>query len=322
MNLLITRHDKIGDFITSLPTFYVAKKNLPDTKIIALVSKINFELAQNMDFIDDVILYEDDIFILAKKIREKKIDVSISCFTDTKLALALLLAGVKKRFAPATKVAQIFSNHRIKQRRSQVKMREFEYNLELLKAFKNDVDVNFEKPLLKITDDEKVNELTKFKNEFDLKEDYKYVAFHPGYGGSSDGNLSIDDYIRLAKKVSQINNIKVVFTFGPDDGITKEYIQKHIDFDVIIYESKSSLLNFCKLLSNFEIFVSTSTGPMHLAGSVNIKTISFFGESLFASAARWATISDEKLQNNYSIPANYDKTLYNKIENRLLEVTQ
>ena len=320
MNLLITRHDKIGDFITSLPTFYVAKKNFPEAKIIALVSKINYELAQSMDFIDEVILYDDDPWRLAKKIRAKKIDVSISCFTDTNLALALFFARVRLRFAPATKLAQIFSNKRIKQRRSQVKMREFEYNLELLKAYAPDVDCHFKKPLLKIPVQDKQSQLELFKKENNITLEHKYVAFHPGYGGSSDGNLLLDDYIKLAKKANEQKSVKVVFTFGPDDGKTKEYIQNNIDFDAVIYESKSSLLDFCKLLSSFELFVSTSTGPMHLAGAVNIKTISFFGDSLFASAARWATISEETNQNNYSIPQNYDKQLYKKIEDKLVEV--
>ena len=54
--------------------------------------------------------------------------MSISAFTDKKVALALFLAGVKKRIAPATKFAQIFSNIRVKQRRSRVEKREIEYN--------------------------------------------------------------------------------------------------------------------------------------------------------------------------------------------------
>ena len=320
MNLLITRHDKIGDFITSLPTFYAAKKNFPEAKIIALVSKINYELAQSMPFIDEVIEYEDDVCALRTKFIEAKIDVSISCFTDTKLALALLLAGVKKRIAPATKLAQVFSNVRIKQRRSQVKMREFEYNLELLKALDGSINTSFEKPLLSFDEASTQTVLKNFEKENNLNHSYKFVAFHAGFGGSSDGNFSLDDYINLARTASQVKNVKVVFTFGPDDGATKEYIQNNIDFDVIIYDSNLSLVDFCKLLASFELFVSTSTGPMHLAGAVNTKTLSFFGDSLFASAKRWATISDESLQNNYSVPANYSQELYSTIEKKLIEV--
>jgi len=165
VNILITRHDKIGDFVLTLPTYQVAKNQIPNSKIIALVSKVNYELASSMDFIDDVILYDEDLFTLVKRIREKDIDVSISAFTDTKLAFALLLAGVRKRYAPATKIAQIFSNNRVKQRRSQVKMTEAEYNLDLLKAFYSDLDLKYDKPLLKFSKNDIENILLKFKIE-------------------------------------------------------------------------------------------------------------------------------------------------------------
>ena len=59
MNLLITRHDKIGDFIVTLPLFKAIKEQYPKTKLTALVSKVNFEF-KNINFIDDVILYDKD----------------------------------------------------------------------------------------------------------------------------------------------------------------------------------------------------------------------------------------------------------------------
>ena len=68
------------------------------------------------------------------------------------------------------------------------------------------------------------------------------------------------------------------------------------------------------------MFVSTSTGPMHLAGASNSQTLSFFGDSLFASSKRWATVSDEKYQNNFMINKNYTKEQYLQIENRLKEI--
>lgn len=320
MNLLISRHDKIGDFVLSLPTFQVAKSQIPNVKIIALVSKVNYELASNMEFIDEVILYDENLFTLIKRIKDKNIDVSISAFTDTKLAIALFLAGVKKRYAPATKIAQIFSNYRIKQRRSQVKKTEAEYNLDLLKAYSPNMNTNFNKPLFTFKEEEKRNILESFKNEYNLESDYKYIALHPGFGGSSDGNLTLDDYLNLARSVSSNNEVKIVFTFGPDDKKSKEYIKKNIDFEAILLDSKLSLIDFCKLLSSFDVFISTSTGPMHLAGAVNIKTISFFGDSLFASAKRWATISQKEKQNNFTVPLDYNIEIYHNIENRLKEI--
>ena len=59
---------------------------------------------------------------------------------------------------------------------------------------------------------------------------------------------------------------------------------------------------------------------MHLAGATNTKTLSFFGDSLFASSKRWATISNEENQNNFMLNADYTKEDYLKIENRLKEI--
>ena len=78
MNILITRHDKIGDFVTSLPLYYVVKKANPDSTIYALVSKVNIDLAKKIDFIDEVILYDKDHFWQTlKAIKNANINISI-----------------------------------------------------------------------------------------------------------------------------------------------------------------------------------------------------------------------------------------------------
>ncbi len=86
MNLLITRHDKIGDFVVTLPLFKAIKEQYSEVKLTALVSKINFEFAKNLDFIDEVILYDkNDLDRTLQEIKSKNFDASISCFIDTSL---------------------------------------------------------------------------------------------------------------------------------------------------------------------------------------------------------------------------------------------
>jgi len=303
MNLLITRHDKIGDFILTLPLFKAIKEQYPQIKLTALVSKVNFKFAQKIEFIDDVILYnKENLSSTIYEIKSRKFDASISAFIDMELGKMLFKCGIKKRVAPATKIAQLFFNKRVKQRRSKVEKTEWQYNLDLgLKLFP-DLKLIFSTPLIKL----------------DTKKEKK-VIFHPGFGGSSDGNLSLDDYINLARSI-QNSSYDVIFTFGPDDGASKEYIKKHLNFDAQILDSKMSLYDFTLFLSSCYLFVSTSTGPMHLAGAVNTKTLSFFGDSLFASDKRWGTISDKKNQNNFLVPNNYSKSLYLKIEKQLQDI--
>ncbi len=149
MNLLITRHDKIGDFVVTLPLFKAIKEQYPNTKLTALVGKINFDFAKKIPFIDDVILFDkENLDTTLKQIKEKRFDASISCFIDTTLGKLLFKSAIKIRVAPATKIAQIFFNKRIKQRRSKVEKTEWQYNLDLAKLLFPNIKLDFTKPLL------------------------------------------------------------------------------------------------------------------------------------------------------------------------------
>ena len=308
MNILITRHDKIGDFVTMLPVCKVLKEQT-NHKIVMLVAPINVALAKELDFIDEVIEYTEDSKALLETIKSYKFDVSISGYIDTTLGKTLWKSKIPKRIAPATKIAQIFFNKRVKQRRSEVKMREFEYNLQLLKAFDEKLILDFEPPLLNISNIYSKAEVG--------EEDKEFIIFHTGFGGSSDGNLSLDDYLKLAKKASK--QINIVFSFGPDDVASKKYIEKNLDFKATVRDDFKNLVEFTHFIATSKLFISTSTGPMHLAGLTNTPTLSFFGANLFASAKRWGTISEEKLQHNFSVEANYRLEVYEEIERVLME---
>ena len=302
--ILITRHDKIGDFITALPMAKVLKEQT-NCKIVFLVSHINVELAKSFDFIDEVIEYSEDSFTLLNRLSKIKADVSISGYIDMHLGLCLWLAKIPIRIAPSTKIAQIFFNKKVKQRRSEVKKTEWEYNLDLVKVYDSSLVLEFQKPLLNI---EKTRE--------------NLVIFHIGFGGSSEGNLSFVDYLKLGKLVcdNTTTDMKVVYTFGPDDDEAKEFIKNNLYFDAIIKDNFPTLVDFTKYIASSKLFVSTSTGPMHLAGLTNTPTISFFGSNLFSSSKRWATISDTNLQRNFEVPLDYDEQFYEKIKKEILTI--
>ncbi len=306
MNILVVRTDKLGDFITALPAIYVLKKYNPQNKIVACVAPLNKELAEACEFIDEVIVDtpQNPLFELVQKIKQHKIDASVTFFSNTRVALAQFLAGIKIRIAPATKIAQIFYNRRIKQKRSQVKMAEYEYNLELSKVLFTDIDLQYPKPLLKFDNTKSIYRDFCKKNGIEKE----IVAFHVGFGGSSDANWNLDEYEVLIREVLKIEKYQVVLTFGPDEKeLCKEMQQRLVNSSAVFYISENGLVNFAKLIANFKLFVSTSTGTYHLASLVGCATMTFFADSLFASASRWKSVGDEKLQKHYMLPGDTQK---------------
>lgn len=301
MRILVVRTDKLGDFITALPTLYILKNYNPNNKIVALVAPLNRELALACEFIDEVIVDDgkSSVIELANRLKSAKIDASITLFSNTRVALAQFLARIPKRIAPATKIAQIFYTDRIRQRRSEVKMAEFEYNIELAKALFNELKVEYPKPLLSFKDAAAL--YAAFCREYSVQKEV--VAFHVGFGGSSDANWSLDEYVVLIQEVLACEKFTVVLTFGPDEQELCETMRAKLqDKNVIFYISKSGILNFAKLISNFRLFVSTSTGTYHLASLVGCPTVTFFADSLFASSKRWKGVGDEALQQHFMIP--------------------
>jgi len=304
LKILVVRTDKLGDFITALPAMKVLKQYNPQNRIVACVAPLNHELALACGFIDEVVV--DDgcgMWEFVKKLRNVRADSSITLFSNTRVAIAQFLAFIPLRIAPATKIAQIFYNHRVKQRRSEVKMAEFEYNLQLTKELFSDIDLNYEKPLLDFGEVRKEG-----------------VCFHVGFGGSSDANWSLDEYVELIDET--LKNHKVTLTFGPDEfELMQTMKQKLQGREIEFYLSKDGLVEFAKYLTKFKLFVSTSTGTYHLASLVGTPTMTFFADTLFASAKRWKSIGDERLQKHFMIPHAKDEKqkLFDEVKKELAD---
>ena len=301
MNILVVRTDKLGDFVTALPSMYVLKQYNPQNRMIACISPINEALAKSCEFIDEVIVDDpkSSIFELIKKLKNAKIDASITLFSNTRVAFAQFMLRIPQRIAPATKIAQIFYTDRVKQKRSEVKMTEFEYNIELTKTLFSEINLEYKKPLLEFEDARKVYDVFCANN--DISKDV--VAFHVGFGGSSDANWNLDEYAILIREVLKQGKYQVVLTFGPDEKELYEEMQDRLKGeDIVFYLSLDGLIYFAKLISNFKLFVSTSTGTYHLASLVGCPTMTFFGDSLFASSKRWKAVGDERLQKHFMLP--------------------
>lgn len=321
MNILVVRTDKLGDFITALPAIYVLKNYNPNNRVVVCVAPLNRALAEACDFIDEVIVDDGKNFWeLVVKLKKAEIDASVTLFSNTRMALAQFLARIPKRIAPATKIAQIFYNKRVVQRRSRVEMAEFEYNLELTKALFSDISLEYKKPLLSFSDSEQIYRV--FRANHDIQK-YEVIAFHVGFGGSSDANWSLDEYEILIREIVKQNRYQVILTFGPDEKELYEQMQSRLyDVDIIFYLSLDGLVYFAKLVSNFKLFISTSTGTYHVASLVGTPTMTFFADNLFASAKRWKSIGDENLQKHFMIPQDTLKRaeLFEEVKRELLEL--
>jgi len=296
-NILIVRNDKIGDFTLILPAVASLKKNIPNSKIVCLVSKNVEDLAQQCEFIDEVIV-DKKIKDLYLSLKEYKFDMAISFFSTFRIGYLLKKLNIPLRLAPKTKLAQIFYNHKFYQKRSKSKKPEYEYNIDLVyEAFRIMNISNIEEmslgPYLTYDYEVVAKNRIDFVNEYNLNPDKKIIFLHPGTGGSSKG-LSLDDFGNICRGLRNFDD----YNFLVHCSIEEEQIAKNlkisVDSEVTIrvIEPKKSILHMIKNISVCDIFIAGSTGPLHVAGALNKRTIGFYPKKKSSTSLRWETINN------------------------------
>jgi ADP-heptose:LPS heptosyltransferase len=305
--ILIIRNDKLGDFMLAWPAFALIKNTFPESTVIALVPEYTRPMAEFCPWIDQVIcdISRKNPFLdgikLAPMIRRQAPDVSISLFSEFRTAFALWLARVPVRIAPATKISQIFHNVRIPQRRSESLKPEYEYNLDLAQHFISLLGKQAvrtcQPPYLKIDINETEQRKSDYLSKHNLDQLTRLIIIHPGTGGSAT-NLSLEQFASLARSISTEQKCHFIITAGPDEAeIANSLGAMMSDLSHTVHVSRDGLVAFSHFITLADLFISGSTGPLHIAGATNTPTMAFYPYKKSATSLRWQTLntSDNRL---------------------------
>lgn len=300
--ILVVRNDKIGDFMLAWPSFAMLKASLPDCHITALVPNYTVALANLCPWIDSVLVDPTEKSDkakqseLVKQIRAEQFDASINLFSTTYNAKLVWKGKIPYRLAPATKLAQIFYNKRIKQKRSQSAKPEFEYNLDLIRAFLTDNNVKVVEPsapYLSFSDQQLVEQKAKLAQQLSLNSDKPWVYVHAGSGGSAN-NLSLQQYTQLVCGLE--GDFEVVLTAGPGEEQKAAELQKLMaesGRSAVLYDKNDGLVDFSCSIACADMFIAGSTGPLHIAAAIDVPTVGFFPSKRSATPLRWKPINSE-----------------------------
>jgi ADP-heptose:LPS heptosyltransferase len=310
--ILVIRNDKLGDFMLAWPALALLKAQYPGSIISALVPDYTRPVAEMCPWIDELLIepgrasFIKNIFLLSNLIKQQKFDCSISLFSQTTTSLALWLARVPKRYGPASKLAQIFLNRRLVQRRSKSLKPEFEYNLDLARyviADNGDTHVQVPKPPF-LTIDRTITEKRKqaFLADNKIRNTARLVAIHPGSGGSA-GNLTLEQYSTITHTLYNCEEVFFIITAGPEEYELASRLSALMEgIEHIIYHSTKGLGEFSAFLSICDMFISGSTGVLHIAGAMDIPTAAFYTNRRSATSLRWQTLNREENRLSFSPP--------------------
>lgn len=299
-NILVIRNDKLGDFLQAWPAFAMLKKSNPELKLTALVPPYTAPLAHICPDLDDIILDsrendKADFQRLVKEIKGRHFDGMISFVSTVHNAKLAWKCGIPYRLAPATKLIQFLYNHRVTQRRSRSEKAEFEYNQDLVRAFLQKQHIQAlepQPPYLQFAQSAVENQRVFLAQTLGLDSTKKWIFVHSGSGGSAT-NLSLAQYALLIQGILSEFDCQIVLTAGPNESARARELTALVNRDeVVVYDKNDGLVDFAQSIACADLFIAGSTGPLHLAGALNIPTIGFYPSRRSALPIRWKPINE------------------------------
>ncbi len=308
--ILVVRNDKLGDFMLAWPALAVLGRSLPDSEIHVLINPVNQALAGLCPDIAEAIPDPGagagiaKQFALARRLRAQRYDAVITLFSTLRAGWILTLARIPYRLAPATKIAQVFYHARLTQRRSQSAKPEYAYNQDLVLRFLQDAGIahiRMPSPPYLAFEPAACEQLRQaFCRRNGIAPDRRLVFLHPGSGGSAN-NLDPEQYGRLGRALKSARGHHIVVTAGPGELELATMLAGRLgDIPHTVYHSTEGLERFARHIAFSDLFISGSTGPLHIAGALNRNTAAFYPRRRSSTALRWQTINEADRRLSFS----------------------
>ncbi len=301
--ILIVRPDRIGDVVLSTPIPREIKRAFPQSFIAVMVGNYTKDIYQNNPYIDSIIIYDEKQLSLNYifEIKRYNFTHAFMLLPTEKINWILFFSGINKRIGVGHKFYQFITNTKSVYRRKYNPPRhEADYCLDMVR--KLGIKTESIEPEIHLTEDEigKVNI---------LKDSYcpfgEVLIGVNTTSGISAPNWRPIEYKKLIEKLLALERFKIAVT----DNNPPEEIRK---IEKVLYPNignslRESMLTFAAL----NLLVSNSTGPMHIASALKVKTISLFSREPACSAQLWGPLGneqiillpDEEADKKYSFPA-------------------
>ncbi len=317
MKILVIRNDKLGDFMLTFPSFALLKASLPQARVHALVNGYTRPMADLCPGIDTVIC--DPLQgrslrswrTLVERLRRERYDAVITLFSTTRVATAGAIAGVPYRLAPATKLAQLFYNQRLTQRRSRSEKPEWQYNVDLVARFLEDHDITPAPlptaPYLQFPAGETAELRRALRERYAIAGDAPTVFIHPGSGGSAN-NLTTARYAALAGAIFAHRRVHFLIGCGPGERSKGEALAAGLGDMPHSVLHGNELADYARHIACADLFISGSTGPLHIAGALDVSTAAFYPRRRSATALRWQTLNAPEHRLAFSPPEGADES--------------
>lgn len=286
---VISRTDNIGDVILTLPLVNETGMVFENSEIHFAVKEETAVLLKHSPVRFETIAVADTDGLAERKnkLQNAGAQLAILARPDLLSASAFFMLGTKYRVGTAYRWYSPLFTDRVREHRKTGKKHESEYNLNLLRQFAGNSPAIIPEKLLGYTE----NELQQFRykmKQFTLNAGNDYIVIHPGSRGSAF-DISSEQFRVLAGKLHvNFPKLRLVYT-GIDKELNKvsDSMPDHGNGVVLNLCGKLTLRELMILIDGGRLFISNSTGPIHIAGALNRKVLGFYPNNPPVNQERW-----------------------------------
>lgn len=281
--VLLSRTDKIGDVILTLPMAGMIKKHYPYYKVLFLARGYTTAIAERCIGIDEV--YDWD------QIKEGEeflphVDYFIHVFPNAEISKFAKSKNIPHRTGTSHRVHHWSTcNHLVNFTRKGSRLHESQLNMKLLRP-------------LGINEVPDLSEMPQFVNwsysgnsgyENLLTEKFNLVFHMKSMGSAKEWSLT--NYLKLAQELPG-NLFQLYITGTAEEGETiRKEISGIFELDYVTdVTGQFNLDGFIKFIERCDGLLACSTGPLHIASIAGIRSLGLYPANKPIHAGRWAPI--------------------------------
>ena len=263
MRILIELPTWLGDAVMSTPAIENLVNYYDESEVILIGSFISIEALKNHPRISNTYVTRKkytSLYKISKKLGQ--FDIFFSFRSSFRSKFLKLLISSKKKFR--------FDGNRYQNR----------HFVEKYNSFINDcLNTDFKAGKLNI----KPNLISSVSNSVPV------VGINPGASYGDAKRWYPEEFAQVATKLS--NQYDILIFGGPDEkNIAEDIEKKLVEKGVLNYQNlagKTSISDLVNLISSLDLFITSDSGPMHLAASFEVPTIAIFGPTRDNETSQW-----------------------------------
>jgi ADP-heptose:LPS heptosyltransferase len=288
--IVISRTDSIGDVALTLPIAGILKQKFPKAKIIFLGNIYTKPIINCSSSVDEAWEWAEVQKMEDREqlewLKSQNIDVFIHVFPRRELARLAQKAKIPHRIGTSHRLYHLLTcNHRPSFTRKNSDLHESQLNTKLLTPL--GITKNF--TLQELTTLATFNKLPFTDSRF-IEGEKINLVFHCKSQGSAL-EWGVDNFIALAKSLNS-NKYSIYFTGTEKES---EFFRSKLpkQKNVIDVSGQMTLDELIVFISKADLLLACSTGPLHIAGLCNIKTIGLFTPRKPIHFGRWQPLGNK-----------------------------